>query len=73
MVLITSQYINFSNQHTVLLKFANVFGQLMSQSINKIEWDTGRVILLLSLNLLHLPNEEESTRMVKGRRMKCMS
>ena len=45
----------------------------MSQSINKIEWDTGRVILLLSLNLLHLPNEEESTRMVKGRRMKCMS
>lgn len=72
MVLITSQYMNLSNQHTVLLKLANVFGRLMSQSINKIEWDTGRVILL-SLNLLHLPNEEESTRMVKGRRMKCMS
>lgn len=72
-VLITSQYINLSNQHTVLLKVANAFGQLMSQPINKIEWDTGRVILLLSLNLLHLPDKEESTRMAKGRRMKCMS
>lgn len=34
-VLITSQYINLSNQHTVLLKVANAFGQLMSQPINK--------------------------------------
>ena len=73
MVKITSQYINLSNQHTALLKFANVFGPLMSQSINKLEWDTGRVILLLRVDPLHLPDEEESTWAVKGRRMKCVS